>query len=176
MILLKAPRLPPLLELELQVIVLAFVVVTPEITKGSLEQFVKVFIPTFITGFFWTVTTLLAETEAQGAFPKAVTWIVKEVISFEPGVYWVTSWLAFANNPFEVPIVDHKTEELFVAVADAVKIAPWQTTPVGAVVTVGAFVILIVISLKSVKGQFAVLEAVNLKVTEPLAISAALKV
>ena len=47
---------------------------------------------------------------------------------------------------------------------------------VGAVTTVGALVILIVISLKSVKLQFAVLEAVNLNVTKPLAISAALKV
>ena len=101
---------------------------------------------------------------------------MKEFMSFEPGVYWVTSWLALENNPFEVPTVDHNTEELFVAVADAVNTAPWQIVSVGVVTTVGSLVILIVISLKSVKPQLASLKAVNLKVTKPLAMSAALKV
>ena len=62
------------------------------------------------------------------------------------------------------------------AVADAENTDPWQTESVGMVTTVGALVILIVISLESVKPQFAVLEAVNVNVTKPLAISAALKV
>ena len=73
--------------------------------------------------------------------------MVKEFISLVPGEYWVTNWLALANNPFEVPTVDHNTLEISVAVADAVNTEPWQTEPIGAVTTVGALVILILISL-----------------------------
>ena len=98
-------------------------------------------------GFCWTWTTLVAVTAAQGALPLAVIWIVNEEVSLDPWVYWVTNWLALVKVPFDVPTVVHKTVVASVAVAVAVYTASWQTLSFGAVVTVGALVMLIVISL-----------------------------
>ena len=146
------------------------------IWNGKVEQLILLSIPASMIGLFWIVTVFTAVTGAQGALPVAVIWIENDVVSFDPGVYCVTNWLALVNNPFEVPTVDQSTDVEYVVVAEAEYTAPWQTVSVGEVTTVGALVILILISLKSDKLQFDVLVAVNLKITKPFAISAALKV
>ena len=68
--------------------------------------------------------------------------------------------------PFDVPTVDHNIDAALVAVADAVNTESWQTVSFGAVVTVGALVMFIVISSKSVNAQIASDFASNLSVTE----------
>ena len=109
---------------------------------------------------------MVAETAAQGELPLAVIWIVNESVSLEPWVYWAVNWFALVKVPFDVPTVDHNIEAALVAVADAVYTVSWQTVSVGAVVTVGALVMFIVISSKSVNAHKASDWATNRKVTE----------
>ena len=120
---------------------------TPVIWYGNEEQLYLFSRPASRIGLFWIVTVFTAVTGVQGALPFAVIWMVNELISLDPGVYWVTNWFALVNKPFEVPTVVQSTEVLSVVVAEAEYTDPWQTASIGAVTTVGALVILILISL-----------------------------
>ena len=74
--------------------------------------------------------------------------------------------MASTNVPFDVPTTDHNNELWFNGVALAVKTSPSHTFPVGRVLTVGAGLIVITISSKSIKPHNASDFACNLRVTE----------
>ena len=163
--LLKVPLFTPLLEFEVQVIVPLFCPITPVNWNGSLEQLFLFSTPASITGSFWITTVLVAVATEHTGSPKAVNRSVKPFTSLLPGVYSAISEFALVNVPFDVPLVVHNTVFSFVAVAVAVNTVPSHIVSFGVVVTIGAGLMVITISLKSVKAHKASDFATKRKVT-----------
>ena len=74
--------------------------------------------------------------------------------------------MASTNVPLEVPLVVHKTVFSLVAIAVAVNTVPSQIVSFAVVLTVGAGLIVITISSKSIKPHNASDFDCNLRVTE----------
>jgi hypothetical protein len=129
------------------VIVPKFCPVTPVIAKASPAQLCRDSIPASSTGLSCIVTVLVVVAAAQTGSPVAVNRMVKVAVSLVPGVYKAVVVFALVKVPLEVPTVVQSTEVAFVAMTVAVNTFPSHSTPVGAVVTVGAGLIVIVISL-----------------------------